>query len=60
MSYNGQISMQRKEYLKSVDQSNDASCIGNKRGMARKAKRNSAKKIRQALKKENQIDNLGS
>lgn len=45
--------MRRKELkVRSVTQSNDASCIGNKRGMARKAKRHSAKKARQALKEE--------
>lgn len=38
----------------SVTQSNDASCIGNKRGMARRAKRHSAKCQRQFLQKENE------
>ena len=36
----------------SITQDNDASCIGNKRRMARKAKTQSNKKDRQALKKE--------
>lgn len=36
----------------SISQKNDASCIGNKRGMARRAKRHSNKVDRQALKKE--------
>jgi hypothetical protein len=36
----------------SITQSNDASCIGNKRGMAHKAKTHSNKKDRQRLKKE--------
>ena len=34
----------------SITQSNDASCIGNHRGMARRAKRNSNKTDRQSLK----------
>jgi hypothetical protein len=32
--------------------STDASCIGNKRGMARKAKRKGGKTVRQFLRKE--------
>ena len=32
-------------------QKSDASCIGNKRGMARRAKRQGAKRVRQYLKK---------
>ncbi len=35
-----------------ITQKNDASCIGSKRGMARRAKRNSSKRDRQRLKKE--------
>lgn len=38
-----------------VHQKNDASCIGNKRGMARRAKRNSSKRLRQILKRENVV-----
>lgn len=36
----------------SISQKNDASCIGNKRGMARRAKRNSNKRDRQRLDKD--------
>ncbi len=36
----------------SISQKNDASCIGNKRGMAKCAKRNSNKRDRQKLKKD--------
>jgi hypothetical protein len=36
----------------SISQKNNASCIGNQRGMARRAKRNSNKKDRQFLKKD--------
>ncbi len=36
----------------SITQKNDASCINNKRGMARRAKRNSNKRDRQMLKRE--------
>ena len=36
----------------SIRQKNDATCIGNKRGMARRAKRNSNKRDRQLLRKE--------
>ena len=36
----------------SIDQSNDASSIGNKRDMARRAKRQSNKTDRQALQRE--------
>jgi hypothetical protein len=36
----------------SIGQKNNASCISNKRGMARRAKRNSNKRDRQLLKKE--------
>ena len=36
----------------SIHQKNDASCIPNKRGMARRAKRNSGKRDRQRLAKE--------
>lgn len=39
--------MKKWEY---VDQSNDASSINNKRGMARRAKRKSSKKLRRKLK----------
>jgi hypothetical protein len=34
-----------------ISQRNDAGCINNKRGMARRAKRNSQKRFRQLLKK---------
>ena len=45
--------MRRQELkARSVTQSNDASCIGNQRNMARRAKRQSAKTARQLLKKE--------
>lgn len=36
----------------SIIQKNDASCIGNRRGKARRAKRNSNKRDRQFLKKD--------
>ena len=39
----------------SISQKNDASCIGNKRGMARRAKRNSNKRDRQLLQKDLEI-----
>lgn len=35
-----------------IHQKNDASCIGNRRGMARRAKRNSNKRDRQALQQD--------
>jgi hypothetical protein len=42
--------MKRKEQIaKSVTQSNNASCIPNHRGNARRAKRHASKKLRQAL-----------
>jgi hypothetical protein len=45
--------MRRQELkARSVTQSNDASCIGNQRNMARRAKRQSAKTARQLLKKD--------
>lgn len=44
--------MQRKQLKQFIDQSNDSSGINSKRGMARKAKRNTSKRIRQALKKD--------
>jgi hypothetical protein len=45
--------MDRKEIrAKTIDQSNDASCIGNRRKMARRAKRHSSKKLRQLLRAE--------
>ena len=44
--------MKRKEIISlSASQKNDASCIGNKRKMARHAKTHGAKVVRQALKK---------
>ena len=36
----------------SISQKNDASCMSNKRGMARRAKRNSNKRDRQFLDKD--------
>jgi len=39
--------MKKHEY---IDQSNDATSINNKRGMARKAKRKSSKRLRRKLK----------
>lgn len=44
----------------SISQKNNASCIGNKRGMARRAKRNSNKADRQFLQKdlENKINGI--
>ena len=43
----------RKIYMATcVTQANDASCIGNKRGMARRAKRYSNEAMRQLMKKE--------
>lgn len=36
----------------SISQKNDASCINNKRGMAKRAKRNSNKRYRQLKQKE--------
>jgi hypothetical protein len=44
--------MARKIKVTSVTQSNDASCINNGRGMARRAKRQSMKTDRQDLKKD--------
>jgi len=45
--------MKRKEVTaKTITQSNDAGTIQSKRGMARKAKRNSSKRLRRLLKKE--------
>lgn len=35
-----------------VSQKNDASCVNNKRGMARRAKRNSSKRARRHVKKD--------
>lgn len=36
-----------------IHQKNDSSMINNKRGMARRAKRNSSKRLRQMLKRTN-------
>lgn len=36
----------------SITQKNDATCIGSRRGMARRAKRNSNKRDRQRLRRE--------
>lgn len=45
--------MRRKEIqIISVDQKNDATCIPNKRGMSRRAKRHSAKCVRQAMRRD--------
>jgi hypothetical protein len=44
----------RKFLKKCVTQANDASSIGNKRKMARRAKTQSAKTVRQQLKKINE------
>lgn len=45
--------MKRKEIkTKTVDQSNDATSINSKRGKIKRAKRNSSKKLRQLMKKE--------
>jgi hypothetical protein len=42
---------QRILMAKKQNQKHDASCIGNKRGKARRAKRQGAKSVRQFLKK---------
>jgi hypothetical protein len=42
----------------SISQKNNASCINNKRGMARRAKRNSNKRDRQRLQRE--LDSMWS
>src|SRR5438876_771641 len=45
--------MRRREVkAKTITQSNDASSTGNNRGMARRAKRTSGKKLRQAVAKD--------
>jgi hypothetical protein len=40
----------------SITQKNDASCINNRRGMARRAKRNSNKRDRQILQKQLDVE----
>ena len=45
--------MKRKEIKsKTIDQSNDATSINSKRGKAKRAKRNSSKKLRKIVRKE--------
>jgi len=47
------IHQTRKEIkAKTIDQSNNASCIGSRRGMSKRAKRNSHKKLRQLLERD--------
>lgn len=43
--------MRRKEINATIRKGGDASCIGNNRGMAKRAKRHGAKTLRQKLKK---------
>lgn len=44
--------MKRKHLKTCITQSNDATCIPNKRGMVKRAKRHSSKRGRQLLRKE--------
>lgn len=51
--------MRRKEIMAAIQtQKHDASSIGNKRGMARRAKRQGAKRVRQLLRKEQETMKL--
>ena len=50
--------MRRKEINSITRKGIDATCISNKRGMARRNKRNSAKRLRQNMRKSDLVDDV--